>query len=114
MRTCDNYEVKIWIGLREEYTDTFFSESDAVEIIKRWCNERKQCVSITPTRFVYVDGQEPGLIIGFINYPRFPMNKEDILARAIELGESLRKHFKQFRVSVTTPTTSYLLEDEPK
>jgi hypothetical protein len=114
MRTVENYEVKIWIGLREGYTDTFFSEFDAVEIIKRWCNERKQCVSITPTRFVYVDGQEPGLVIGFINYPRFPMEKEEILNRALELGEALRKHFNQFRVSVTTPETTYLLEDEEK
>ena len=114
MRTCENYEVKIWLGLREGYSETYFDEFEVNQVIKYYCRERKQCVSVTPTRFIYVDGEEPGLIIGFINYPRFPYEKQKILDRALELGEILRKEFKQFRVSVTTPETTYLLENEEK
>jgi len=114
MRTVENYEVKIWLGLRTGYTTNYAAKSDAWKVIQDWCNEKKQCVNVSDTRFIYVDGQEPGLVIGFINYPRFPMEKEEILNRALELGEILRKKFNQYRVSVTTPVTTYLLEDDEK
>jgi hypothetical protein len=39
-------------------------------------------VTFTETSFVYEDGDEPGIMIGFINYPRFPSSKRDIRKRA--------------------------------
>lgn len=114
MRTCENYEVKIWLGHRAHYTSSYTSTAEVFKTIREWCTERKQAVTVTHTKFIYVDGEEPGTIVGFINYPRYPTDKEEILNRALELGETLRKKFNQYRVSVTTPETSYLLEDEPK
>ena len=111
MRTCENYEVKIWLGLREGYSKKYYPTHEVEEYIGNWCDAVKQCVTMTPTDFIYVGGGEPGLIIGFINYPRFPLEKQKILDRALELGELLKREFNQFRVSVTTPDTSYLLED---
>jgi len=112
MRTCENYEVKIWLGHRANYTSVYTHSGKVDKFIKDWCDEKKQAVSVTPTKFIYVNGEEPGTIVGFINYPRYPKEKEDILSRALELGELLRKEFNQYRVSVTTPETTYLLEDE--
>ena len=112
MRVCENIEVKIWLGLREGYTENYFSEWEVNDLIQQYCNAKKQCVTVTPTRFIYVDGSEPGVIVGFINYPRFPYSTQEVIDRALELGELLRKEFKQFRVSVSTPETTYLLEDE--
>ena len=114
MRTCENYEVKVWLGHRHGYSTSYADDSAVWTAIAEWCNEKKQCVTVTPTRFIYVNGAETGTLIGFINYPRFPYEKEEILNRALELGELLRKRFGQFRVSVTTPEMSYLLEDEEK
>lgn len=114
MRTCKNYEVKIWLGHRYGYGDIFAQPFEIDKVIQEWCNEKKQCVSVTDTKFIYVDGNEPGIIIGFINYPRFPYEKQEILDRALELGEILRTKFGQYRVSVSTPEMTYLLEDEEK
>lgn len=112
MKTAENYEIKIWLGHRAGYIHGYTDSEMVFRVIRDWCNEKKQCVTLTPTKFIYVDGEEPGTIIGFINYPRFPMDKEELLNRALELGEILRKEFNQYRVSVTTPETSYLLEDD--
>jgi len=112
MRTCNNYEIKIWLGHRAGYTTAYTNSAEVWKVVRDWCQEKKQCVTVTPTKFIYVDGEEPGSIIGFINYPRFPVSKEELLNRALELGEILRKKFGQLRVSVTTAETSYLLEDE--
>jgi hypothetical protein len=47
-----------------------------------------------------------GLIIGLINYPRFPAEPAQIEARAIELGMRLREALGQESFSVQTPTTT--------
>ena len=116
MKVTDNHEATIWLGLREGYTETYHGSQEVAETIQKWCTEKKQCVTMTPTSYIYVDGQEPGLIIGFINYARFPYSKAEIRNRAIELGELLMKRCKQYRISVTfyptNPGRSMLLENE--
>jgi hypothetical protein len=122
MRICDNYEAKIWLGLREGYTSNYYSDAHVSQVISRWCTEKKQCVSITPTQFVYVktdetgEGTEHGVIIGFINYPRYPLSEAEIKNRARELGELLMKEFKQYRVSITfypsMPGGTMMLEND--
>ena len=101
MKICDNYESKIWLGLRSGYTTHFNVSDDVKDFIKEWCTEKKQCVSVSETEFIYVNGYEPGLVIGFINYPRFPFSQSEIKNRTIELGELLMKKFNQYRVSLT-------------
>jgi len=101
MKIVDNYESKIWLGLRVGYTDSYFNKADIARVISEWCNEKKQCVTITPTEFIYVDGKEPGVIIGFINYARFPQSEVEIRNRTRELATILMKKFKQYRVSCT-------------
>lgn len=116
MKITDNYEAKIWLGLREGYTKTYRDMNVVGKTIAEWCKKKEQCVTMTPTSYIYVDGQEPGLIIGFINYARFPLSKAEIRNRAIELGDLLMKECKQYRVSVTfspaVPGGSMLLENE--
>lgn len=58
------------------------------ELCGEYC-ERGFCVSITPTEWVYTYGRETGVIVGLINYPRFPRTPEEIKAKAIELAEML-------------------------
>jgi hypothetical protein len=101
MKTIDNYEAKIWLGLQEGYSGNYFPEEDVIETIKQWCSERGQCVNISQTKFVYVNNEENGLVIGFINYPRYPFSEGEIRKRAIELGKILMKKYAQFRVSIT-------------
>jgi hypothetical protein len=86
--------------------------TDVEKICDDFVNEVKDCVTITPTQFRYVDGAEPGVIVGFINYPRFPRKPEEIEDRALQLAEELMVGLEQNRVTVTTPTQTYMLTNE--
>jgi hypothetical protein len=112
MKTEKSFNVQIWVGLRVGYTDQIHSIDDVRKVCNEWVNEIKDCVTITPTEFCYVDGNEPGVIVGYINYPRFPRTKMVIIARAIILADRLRLAMGQTRVSITTPKKTYMLEDE--
>jgi hypothetical protein len=113
MKILKSYNVQIWVGLKETYNDEKIHDLDDVRLIcDKWVNEIKDCVTITPTEFRYVDGFEKGVIVGYISYPRFPRAEEGIKARSIKLGESLMIGLNQYRVTITTPYESIMLENE--
>jgi hypothetical protein len=112
MKTEKSFNVQIWVGLREGYTDKVHTIEEVRAICDKWVNEVKDCVTITPTEFIYVDGSEQGVIVGYINYPRFPRSKIAITDRAIALASRLKIGLGQIRVSVVTPEETYMLEDE--
>lgn len=112
MKTLKAYNVQIWIGLQEKYNKEKLHTIEEVEVIcQEFVNEVKDCVSITPTKFVYVNNSENGVIIGWINYPRFPRTRKEIRKRALILAEKLMVELNQYRVTVTTPFKSYMLEN---
>lgn len=113
-----SYNIQIWVGLLENYEDDCVTPStktklhtiEEVEgICQRWVNKGKHCVTVTPTKFIYTGGNEPGVIIGFIKYPRFPKPNWEIEQRALELAEILLTTFTQCRVTVTTPQKSIMI-----
>lgn len=112
MKTLKSYNVEIWVGLREGYTDTIHPIEDVEKIVDDFIEIVRDCVTITPTQFRYVDGHEPGVIVGWINYPRFPRTPADITNRAIQLGENLMYGLGQQRVTIITPEDSYMLENK--
>jgi len=117
MRTVKSFNVQIWVGLRSEYGDHIHTIEKVREICDKFVNTLDErglgdCVTITPTEFRYVKGWEPGVIVGYINYQRFPRTEDQILKKALQLAELLRVQLFQERVSVVTPETTYLLENE--
>jgi hypothetical protein len=109
MKTETSFNIQIWLGLREVYTDVVHSIDEVYDICQKLCNARKACFTITPTRFIYVDGWEDGVVIGLINYPRFPKEKQRLIYDSWEIAGELQEHFKQIRVSITTPEKTYTL-----
>jgi hypothetical protein len=107
-----SFNVQIWVGLREWHTDIIHTIDDVRSICDKYVNEIGDCVTITPTEYRYVYGHEPGVIVGYINYPRFPRSEEEITNRALNLAERLRKGLNQEKVSVTTPDKTYMLETQ--
>ena len=71
-----------------------------------FCDEVGLCVTVSPTRYVYTGGEEDGVVVGFINYPRFPDELPRIEQKAVELGMKLRDELQQESFSVQTPTTT--------
>lgn len=112
MKTVKSFNSQIWVGLREGYTDKVHTIDEVRAICKEWVNSVKDCVTITPTEFIYVDGSEQGVIVGYINYSRFPRSKVAITDRAIALASRLKEGLGQIRVSVVTPEETYMIEDE--
>jgi hypothetical protein len=78
----------------------------ALETCRSFCDEIGYCVTVTPTTYVYRDGEEEGVVVGLINYPRFPDHPARIEDTAIRLGMRLKKALGQESFSVQTPTTT--------
>ena len=78
--TCKSETVRLWIA---------GSASRAEEALGEWCRLNGACFSITPCTYVYSGGQEEGVEVGLINYPRFPKNRSEMLQRMRQVGELL-------------------------
>lgn len=110
MKKTISYNIQIWCGLREHYTNKFYSIKKVEKLCQNYVNNIGLCVTLTPTKFIYKNGNENGVIIGLISYPRFPSKQKDILNKAIELSKVLIKELKQHRITITTPKESIMLE----
>ena len=80
IKNCNTYEVKIYIAGPIDV---------AKQVIRKECSREGLCVTVIPTDFLYTQGEEKGYVVGFINYPRFPKEEEEIYNRAIDLGIKL-------------------------
>jgi len=112
MKINKAYNVQVWCGLKERDTDVIHTMVEVKEICQEFVNEVKECVSITPTDFYYVNGFETGVVVGFIQYPRFPRKKKEIKSNAIKLAEMLMTRCNQYKVTITTPKKSIMLENK--
>lgn len=88
------------------YTAKIYLSGD-IEVIKqecrKYCMEVGLCVTINPTLFVYTGGEEYGVEIGLINYPRFPATPDKIKAKAIELAGRCRDACYQHSYLILDP-----------
>jgi hypothetical protein len=112
VKTVDTFTATIWVGLKERDTGVLHSVDEVRSICQQYCDEIGFCVTVTPTEFIYTDGNEPGVAIGIINYPRFPDAPENILSKALTLAERFLYAFNQYKVSVVCPDKTYMLENE--
>ena len=61
------------------------------------------CVTVEPVTYIYTGGEESGVRIGLINYPRFPTDAEELFAKASVLAEHLMHRLCQHSYSVVGP-----------
>ena len=60
----------------------------ARQICQQWV-EKGACVNVVDTEYIYKYGCEKGVVVEFINYPRFPKGIEAMIKDAEALGRSL-------------------------
>jgi hypothetical protein len=89
-----------------------------IETAKRWlrrrCFERGLCVTVTPTTFLYTGGEEAGFAIGFVNYPRFPVEDAATLCGiAREVARNLRDECCQKTALLVGPDVTEWLARKP-
>lgn len=109
MKSVETYTAQIYVGLQEGYDGPTHGISVVHGVCCAYVEEVKLCVSVTPTGFIYVGDEEPGAIVGLINYPRFPSTKEEIKAKALALAQRLKDELGQLRVTVVFPDETVML-----
>jgi len=73
---------------------------------RRYCLEVGLCITVTETEFVYTGGSESGVIVGLVNYPRFPTTPEKLKEMAKDLATYLMDACCQHSVMVMTPDST--------
>jgi hypothetical protein len=102
----------IYVGLQPGYDKNDFQQLSSLiaeDICQEYCNKLGMCVTVENLEFIYTNGRERGVRVGIINYPRFPKTKEEIIKIALVLGNQLKEAFSQYRVSVLTPESTYMI-----
>ena len=59
------------------------------------------CVSTCKVDYIYKYGQESGIKVTLINYPRFPSTDEELKNKAIDIGHYLMGNMSQGSFTVT-------------
>jgi hypothetical protein len=108
---AETYTATIYCGLKRGYTDEVMPFEEVESFIQDWVDRVSQCVSVTRTEYIYRGGREPGIIVGFINYPRFPSHPANIEMGALELASELLKKCKQMRLSIVFPDETIMLSN---
>jgi hypothetical protein len=88
------YQIKIYLSGSIEV---------AKQVIREHLLEHPLCVTIEPTTFIYVGGEEAGYVVGLLNYPRFPSAPNELNVRADVLAELLIKKTFQRSALVVKP-----------
>jgi hypothetical protein len=79
---------------------------EAKKVCRAYCT-RGLCVTIEPTTYIYTGGEEVGMRIGLINYPKFPCSQKQLTDTALDLADTLREALFQESYSVVTPERTY-------
>lgn len=110
--TAKTFTATIYVGMLDTKTKNVNSDLEpARNLLKEYCNKVGLCVTLTPTEFIYVDGNEPGFYVGLINYPRFPSSPETIGYHATQIAHQLMKLYNQDRVSVVCSENTWTLQN---
>lgn len=75
----------------------------AKQVCREYCFEVGLCVTVEPVTYIYTGGEETGVRIGLINYPRFPSTSEAIGETAHKLADKLMRHMCQQSYSIVGP-----------
>lgn len=113
-KVCNTFIATIWCGLQEYYNGYSFSIKEVIKICRKYTDKLGWCITVTPTYFVYKNGDEEGFSIGIINYPRFPLSQKELKKRTFELANILLKHFRQYRISIVFKDKTIILSEKKK
>lgn len=107
--TVPTFTANIYVGYKHRPTGELIQESVVRSAIQGYVDAAGLCVTFTPTSYIYTNGNELGVIVGLINYPRFPSTPEVIREHALAIAEMLLTVCRQFKVSVVMPDETVML-----
>lgn len=94
MKTCETIRFDIFVA----------GDFDvAKHICRKFCFSQGECVTLEKVDYIYTGGEEAGIRVGFINYPRFPRDINAIYSRAKSLADELLNGLFQHSYSIVGP-----------
>jgi len=90
-----SYPVSIFIAAESIF--------EAETVCREYCDDVGFCVTVTETVYCFTGGEQSGVIVGLINYPRFPKEPAEIWAHAEMLAAQLRERLKQDSYTIQAP-----------
>ncbi|MER9697612.1 hypothetical protein [Mesorhizobium sp. M0146] len=75
----------------------------AKQSCRSYCFGIGLCVTVEPVTYIYTGGEEAGVRVGLINYPRFPTDRDTLQRRARELAHQLMHDLFQHSYSIVGP-----------
>lgn len=76
----------------------------AKQVCREYCFNIGLCVTVEPVAYIYTGGEEAGVRVGLINYPRFPSDEASIGASADALADLLMDRLCQHSYSIVGPS----------
>lgn len=70
---------------------------------RQFCYGEGFCVTVTATTYIYTGGEELGICVECINYPRFPTTGKALWEKASRLADKLRTDLCQHSALVMSP-----------
>lgn len=80
--------------------------AQAKQVCREFCIAESACVTVEPVDYVYTGGEESGVRVGFINYPRFPTDATSLYQKACRLAELLMVRLCQHSYTIVEPEFS--------
>lgn len=77
--------------------------AQAKQVCREFCFEKGFCVTVEPVVYIYTGGEEAGVRVGVINYPRFPAEAKTLRDIAVELADKLVEKLCQHSYSIAGP-----------
>ncbi|GAA4108518.1 hypothetical protein ACFFTN_01135 [Aminobacter aganoensis] len=78
----------------------------AKQVCREHCLAVGLCVTVEPVAYIYTGGEEAGVRVGLINYPRFPASPDELRDKARALAGLLMERLCQHSYSIVGPETT--------
>lgn len=115
-KSIEPFKATVSFGLNKGYTDELISKEAIIREINDYqsklANEKDiyLSISISETIITLIGQQEPHLVFNFINYPRFPLQVQELKQTIEHLIRQLMSTFQQNRVVVEYLDETVMLE----
>lgn len=86
----------------------------AKQACREHCMEVGLCVTVEAVSYIYTGGEEAGVRVGLINYPRFPCTAAELREKARVLAERLMHRLCQHSYSVVGPEVTEWFSRRPQ
>lgn len=106
----------LFIGLEKGYTGEKITEEDVISSLSRIQKELSDSqkiylsASVSRTKIVLNDQNEDHLKIDFINYPKFPLRKDELKKEILDIAEKLMGAHSQNRMLAVFTDETVMLE----